>query len=67
MPDLYVMCNSMCFVSSEWHMQGADDADRRSSSLRKPGELPGHWHCLPVPAVSEMQLSSIFLLLDDSI
>lgn len=21
-------------------MQGADDADRRSSSLRKPGELP---------------------------
>lgn len=48
-------------------MQGADDADRRSSSLRKPGELPGHWHCLPVPAVSEMQLSSIFLLLDDSI
>lgn len=46
-------------------MQGADDADRRSSSLRKPGELPGHWHCLP--AVSEMQLSSIFLLLDDSI
>lgn len=50
-------------------MQGADDADRRSSSLRKPGELPGHWHCqcLPVPAVSEMQLSSMFLLLDDSI